>query len=81
MSDSTRTTVAKTLRQVAGWIPEETHGAISRSEMYAIADEVEQELGVWEICCPVCEEVICGSPCPLAEVRKQLAELERAEDE
>lgn len=65
-------TVARTLRQLAGW------GVARRDmadeEFYALAVQVEQIEPGW--CCPMCEEATCDAGCPLEFVREHLAACE-----
>lgn len=67
-----RTTVAATLRTIAGWglAFQSTPDRPAQGELRSIADQVD-DLRADEACCPVCEEVTCDEDCPLASVRSQ----------
>jgi hypothetical protein len=69
-----RRIVAATLRKAAEWsqgMADESPYGVSGSWLRAAADEVER--GSDEMCCALCQETICDSNCPLAEVRRAYA--------
>lgn len=60
-----RTATAATLRQVAGWVSDDS----LRDSIYDAAELVERSGPEDWDCCPVCEEVECDDGCPLEPIR------------
>lgn len=61
--DETVRTVVATLRTVAEQIRDER----DRADLLAVAAEVETDVD--DMCCPLCQEVVCDETCPLEQVR------------
>lgn len=58
-------TVARTLRQVAGWAEDSR----TPEELRELADQVESEDYSRAACCPMCQEVECDEGCSLEGMR------------
>lgn len=70
-----RPIIAATLRQVAGWghaivLQGYDHGDLDTVELDTIALRVLRTDND-DCTCPMCEEVVCDTTCPLAEWRGQ----------
>lgn len=63
LSSFTHELVAATLRSVA----EQVRDPRDRDDLLATAEEVERAED--DACCPLCQEVTCGTDCPLAASR------------
>lgn len=59
--------IAATLRQIAEW------GDVSDTELYEIADQVENGATDDWWSCPMCEEITCDDGCPLEPLRRETA--------